>query len=197
MGSLAKIIQVSRLDAATRQLATAIRLYFDDDDPVSVHTLAKAAGEIIDRLCGLNGTLAMRAHMLETIVPDKRRYVADKLNEAANAFKHASSKKPDRAPIEFSDDQNFFAILMAVDGLRLLGVDLTEAKCFGGWVRLVEPGLVLTPLEPAMLATAERLLGDITNQSRAVQKAVGRDALHLAKTGKLPPMGTASQDQTK
>jgi hypothetical protein len=186
MASVASIIHVSRLDAATRQLATAIRLYFEDDDPVSVHTLAKAAGEIIDRLCELNRTPAMRADMLEMIVPDKRRYVADKLNEAANAFKHASSKKPDKTPIEFSDDQNFFAILMAVDGLRLLGVDLVETKHFGGWVRLVEPGLMLNPTEPAVLAAIERIFGDITNQPRAAQKAVARDALHLAKTGKLP-----------
>jgi hypothetical protein len=186
MASDASIIHVSRLDAATRQLATAIRLYYDDGDPVSVHTLAKAAGEIIDRLCELNGTPAMRADMLEMIVPDKRRHVADKLNEAANAFKHASSKKPDKTPIEFSDEQNFFAILMAVDGLRLLGVDLIEAKSFGAWVRLVEPDMMLNPTEPAKLATIERLFGDITNQSRAAQKVVARDMLHLVKTGKLP-----------
>jgi hypothetical protein len=44
-------MKITKLDAAKRQLATAIRLYFEDRDPVSVHTLVMAAGEIIDRLC--------------------------------------------------------------------------------------------------------------------------------------------------
>jgi hypothetical protein len=119
-------------------------------------------------------------------VPDRRRYVGDKLNEAANAFKHASSKKPDKTPIEFSDELNLFTILMAVDGLRLLGVDLIEARSFGGWVRLVEPELVLTPMDPSMLAAIERLFGEVSSLPRAAHKKFGRDALHLAKTGKLP-----------
>jgi hypothetical protein len=33
-----KEFKVSKLDAAKRQLETAIRLYFSDGDPVSIHT---------------------------------------------------------------------------------------------------------------------------------------------------------------
>ena len=40
-------ITLSKLDAATRQLSTAIELWFDERDAVSVHTLAFAAYEII------------------------------------------------------------------------------------------------------------------------------------------------------
>lgn len=41
--------KISALDAAVAQLRTAVRLYFEDNDPLSVHTLVKAAGELIDR----------------------------------------------------------------------------------------------------------------------------------------------------
>lgn len=39
--------KVSKLDAAKRQLGTAIRLYFSDGDPVSIHTLTAAAYNIL------------------------------------------------------------------------------------------------------------------------------------------------------
>ena len=42
---------LTKLDVAHRQLAVAIRLFFDDQDPVSVYTLAANAWEIVDKLC--------------------------------------------------------------------------------------------------------------------------------------------------
>jgi hypothetical protein len=38
---------VSKLEAANRQLCTAIRMFFADDDAVAVHTLACAAREFM------------------------------------------------------------------------------------------------------------------------------------------------------
>jgi hypothetical protein len=43
-------IHLSKLDAARRQLKVAIRLLFDEDDPVAVHTLVGAASVIITDL---------------------------------------------------------------------------------------------------------------------------------------------------
>lgn len=45
-----KKLKISKLDAAKRQLETAIRLYFNSADPVSIHTLACAAHSIISDL---------------------------------------------------------------------------------------------------------------------------------------------------
>lgn len=85
--------KVTALEAALLQLKTAIRLYFEDDDPVSVHTLVKAAGEVIDRMCRENGTPSMRDDLLNEVVQHRRKEIADKLNANANFFKHAD--KPD------------------------------------------------------------------------------------------------------
>jgi hypothetical protein len=38
---------ITKLDAARRQLATAIELWFTDGDTVSIHTLAVAAHQLI------------------------------------------------------------------------------------------------------------------------------------------------------
>ena len=44
------ILPVSKFDAARRQLETAIRLYFFQGDPISIHTLASAAAQILHDL---------------------------------------------------------------------------------------------------------------------------------------------------
>jgi hypothetical protein len=45
-----KKLSITKLDAARRQLETAITLWFHDADPVSVHTLAMAAHGILRAL---------------------------------------------------------------------------------------------------------------------------------------------------
>ena len=40
-------LTIPKLDAAKRQLETAIRLYFSSADPVAVHTLTAAAYNVI------------------------------------------------------------------------------------------------------------------------------------------------------
>jgi hypothetical protein len=43
-------LTITKLEAARRQLGTAIVLWFNDDDPVSIHTLVCAAYEIVHTL---------------------------------------------------------------------------------------------------------------------------------------------------
>jgi hypothetical protein len=47
-------IKVSKLNAAKRQLETAIRLYFNDADPVSIHTLTGASHAVLTYLAKKN-----------------------------------------------------------------------------------------------------------------------------------------------
>jgi hypothetical protein len=60
MDEIAPAIRIGKMDAAHRQLKAAIRLWFADEDPVAVHTLAAASHEIILALfkkSGLSGLL--------------------------------------------------------------------------------------------------------------------------------------------
>jgi len=50
-------LHINKLDAAKRQLRAAIRLWFDDGDPVAIHTLAHASHEIIHSLFKKKGLL--------------------------------------------------------------------------------------------------------------------------------------------
>jgi hypothetical protein len=47
---------VSKIEAALRQLETAIQLYFSDGDPISVHTLTAAAYNVLRDVTARTGT---------------------------------------------------------------------------------------------------------------------------------------------
>jgi hypothetical protein len=89
-------IKISRLEAARRQLDTAIRLYFTNGDPISIHTLAAAAFEIlkdVDRHGPNTGTFYDSVENVVTPGLEKQAIIA--MREAQNFFKHAQ-QEPDK-----------------------------------------------------------------------------------------------------
>jgi hypothetical protein len=54
-------VPLTKIDAARRQLATAIRFFFNGGDSVSVLSLAANAWEVIDALCTRDGLTSMSA----------------------------------------------------------------------------------------------------------------------------------------
>jgi hypothetical protein len=80
-------MNISKLDAARRQLETAAVLYFHEGDPVSIHTLTSAAYEVLRTLN--IGPPMIKDMLAEYIRPERIKEIRDKLNEAQNFFKHA------------------------------------------------------------------------------------------------------------
>jgi len=80
-------VKVSKVDAARRQLETAVTLYFHEGDPVSIHTLTCAAYEVLRRIN--KGTPMIKDWMKDYIKPEYVKKFGSKLNEAQNFFKHA------------------------------------------------------------------------------------------------------------
>ena len=82
--------QVSKLDAARRQLETAVRLYFAEADPVSIHTLTAAAYQVLSDINRARGGSPMLKEQAPTWVQaDLQDAARRRLNEAQNFFKHA------------------------------------------------------------------------------------------------------------
>ena len=175
-------MDVSKIDAATAQIKTAIRLYFEDRDPISVHTLATAAGEIIALICKARGIASMRADFLSNIRPERQKEIIDALNKARNFFKHADQGDPNEILKDFTDDRNFIALIFVCNDLELLGIALPEARMFGAWVSIVEPQLK----QGKIPADIRAIFGDIEKRPRAEQKKIGWDAIHYQIYGKLP-----------
>lgn len=102
---------LTKFEVAARQLQTAIRLFFNNEDPVSVHTLACASREIFEKS---SGKLTKRKALdgLATIVPALLNpNIFSILNIKRNFFKHVQDNPFET--IEFSDTENDLHLFMA------------------------------------------------------------------------------------
>ena len=128
------VVTISKLDAASRQLDSAIRMLFTGGDAVSIHTLtASAANVFFDVAEKRNGAVSWRAWMAEDSNLTQRE-VKGTLHKSWNFFKHADHDPEgilDFDPRE-SEDLMFMAVLQCGD----LGRPTTHAmQVFQLWPR--------------------------------------------------------------
>jgi len=133
------MIRLTKLDAAQSQLRTAIRLFFEEHDPVSIRTLASAAQEVFRGLIKARGIPSPSIKDTDRIPDDKRGLWIKAVNRESTFFKHADTD-PD-AVLDFDPDFVQFIIL---DGC-LMCSKLTDGKIprectvFGHWFILKNP----------------------------------------------------------
>jgi hypothetical protein len=151
MANTGVLHQVTKLDAAQRQLQTAIRMWFDDEDYVSAHTLAYAAYEIIHAVSKAKnpnrGDLLLDSSQVK---PEKRKEFNQVFREAANFFKHAD-RDPD-ATIEFSPGLTELFIYYAIKGLETCSVTPAhELTVFMFWLMVRSPNILTKSAEEAII----------------------------------------------
>ena len=102
-------IEITKFKAAESQLITAIDLYFRNGDPVSIHTLARSAHEVLDGLCKYRklDRGIIEQGVAEFVKPEFKKMVFQKVSEARNFFKHAD-KDPDGVLSWNSDVSTYF-----------------------------------------------------------------------------------------
>jgi hypothetical protein len=82
---LPQVFLVTNQSAAGTQLETAIRLWFEEKDPSSIHTLAIAVQGILNQMCKEKG---VRASQLNELVESKPPAIRKRFRSAQNLFKH-------------------------------------------------------------------------------------------------------------
>ena len=106
-------IYVSKLDAARRQLETAITLYFASADFVSIHALAYAAFNITRSLCDrFDDPESFTSWVNSNVVDSQKKELWQRLSIAGNFFKHAD--KDPTAVLEYYPDQYELFMIYAV-----------------------------------------------------------------------------------
>ena len=121
---------VSKLDAARRQLSTAISLFLREQDTVSTHTLTAAGHQILRNLAKLRGISSLIKDNPH-VRPERRAEFIAAVNEAENFFKHAD-RDPD-AVLEFRPAQTEYLLQDAV----LLYHQLAGRHFYNGTVYLI------------------------------------------------------------
>ncbi len=174
---------ISKVQAAERQLRLAIQLFFERRDPVAIETLAYAASTVLRDIGGHRGVEAPLRDS-EIIRPERKTEWISALNRAANFFKHAD-KDPD-GTLEFRTDVVPLTILEAADMLgRVAHRWVPETLVFFSWFVRKHPDLLrpdaVTPEIAAALAS-DVDLDDFDTLREAFQKLCKSE-----KAGRWPP----------
>src|ERR1700730_15650904 len=93
-------LRISKIEAARRQLDSAIELWFLDKDEVSVHTLAAAAYQLVHDLKEHKGLARELLYDSAMIKDEYRKQWIKVIKKPMNFFKHADND-PEEA-LEFS-----------------------------------------------------------------------------------------------
>jgi hypothetical protein len=135
-------MRIGKLDAARRQLRTAITLWFNGGDPVSVHTLAFAAYEIIHAISEKRDPSRRDLLFDSALVKDEyRKEFNAMLKRHANFFKHAN--RDGDSVIDFNPELSKLFILFAITGRRLCGESASdEESAFLWWLQIHEADLL-------------------------------------------------------
>jgi hypothetical protein len=131
-------VTLDKVEVARRQLGTALALFLDDLDPVSVHTLARAGCEIAEHLAELAGAAPFFSD--KKFALDEIKALRRFQHQYANAFKHAlkRDRKTPRDDAEvfarFSDQRNDDDLFIGwTDYVKATGVLPVEAQAFQLW----------------------------------------------------------------
>jgi hypothetical protein len=124
-----EVVVVDKLEAARRQLETAIALFFDNGDPVSIHTLVRAAHDIIRDLNECADGEPMIAEGCSDLV-----------RRPANYFKHADRKGDPDSFLEFKPVVNLHWMFSAVWTLeKISGEKVSSFIAIQEWFALLVP----------------------------------------------------------
>jgi hypothetical protein len=188
------------LEAANRQLCTAIRLFFADDDAVAVHTLACAAGEIYEKRSKKAGNDLM-FDFVKKGNPDAGINLREALNQPRNFFKHGPSSHGGASlseGIEFEDSMNDFALLTAChDCIQLCSPNQpSEVGAYYYWYFAVKPDDETVAASDsntksndtrALQKRIDQYYPGLRTASRAVKKRFGASLLNATVAGHFVP----------
>ena len=132
-------ITLSKLDAARRQLETAVNLWFEERDAVSIHTLAAAAHRVVHDVAthrGGGAFLLDHVRLAEWGYDPKAFKKA--LRHAETFFKHAEND-PDET-YTFSGNQTEFILASAIECFHGLVAERSPVLAlFMGWLHFRHP----------------------------------------------------------
>jgi len=137
-------LQVSKLDAARRQLEGAITLYFNWGDPISIHTLAAASRNVLANLCEhrqIRPDFLLEKMMDDFVRPEHIKMFYARIRQGENFFKHA-----DRDPEETLKFNPAHSELILLEGTEVYFALTQEhpplLRAYRGWWVLNNRGMI-------------------------------------------------------
>ena len=138
-------MKLDKTEIARRQLGTALAMFLEDSDPVSVNTLACAGCEIAEYLTRKAGEEPFSTHALLTFPDLNIDKIRQLQNQYWNAFKHAQTRggieREDSELLErFGDEVNDHTLFVGWhDYMLAVGALPMEAQIFQAWYFALYP----------------------------------------------------------
>jgi hypothetical protein len=185
---------IGKIQAAERQLDTAIRLFFENIDHLSSYTLAAASREITDDLCekkthelfqqefarlgdALEVRLSFREEMKIYVKEEYYKEAMKLFRKRQNFLKHAD-EDPDGEIEDLAARELAFVILFTVKNFVLLELRLTPAmSVFLHWFGAAEPQILKEPKKPAK----DNYLKNVEEWRRNIQDLYGVEAFKIMR----------------
>ena len=135
-------LRTNKLDAARRQTDAAIRMFFANEDPFAIYTIAAAAERILRDIAEKRGISQWHEEVKRLIRPGMEKKFWAASNKAANFLKHADSDSDEILEVE--EEINDLAILSCCVYYTSLGFQATaEMRGFFSWHSIMYPELLL------------------------------------------------------
>lgn len=168
---------LTKIDVARRQLVTAIRLFFDCGDSVSVFSLAANAWEVIDTLCN-KANVSSLSNQTREYVPKGADLKFNYINSPyRNFFKHAD-RDPDGVLPAFEESAVDSIIFLGVeDYIRLVRRSPLEIQVFQLWYLATNPQKLSAESLKEILESLEFAFPKICELPRREQILMGRKVL--------------------
>ena len=159
-------IQSTKLDAARRQLETAISLLFSGGDAISTHTLTYASFGLLKDVAACRGESTVLAAAEAMAAAGKNGEFWKGFNRAGNFFKHAN-RDPDAVLVGMPEEENeaLISIALAIyDGLGC--IKSPELQAFGLWWSCINFHSIEDVREPFISWLSARPSGHVRRRHR-------------------------------
>ena len=167
-----------KIDAARRQLGTALALYLRDQDPFSVHVLASGGAELAEGFIEELGAKPLRDFALDTWPGVTARDYYEQKKRFVNPMKHYKDfrgrvRDDDEALTEFTDEHNDAILFDGWSNYSIAGhASPVEAQVYLAWFMALTPWKFPMDEEPAQRVryALSREFPNLTVRSRQGQK---------------------------
>lgn len=135
-------IKVGKIEVARRQIELSIRLLFQNEDPIGVHTLTAAGFRILHDLGRLKPNSQINEYLKKIIKPGMEGKFWQRFNRAANFFKHAERDPADILE-NVQEEANDVLILFACFYYKDIGYQWTlQMVAFVTWYMVLHPEII-------------------------------------------------------
>ena len=169
------------LIVARSQLLTAIDLFFNDRDPVSVHALAGNSREILESVCKLAAVEPVTELFLRGHPNKSKKEVCAALNLYRNCFRQVGKTWEERRSEQvilnqFDDSKNEYLLYVCVeDYLKLRGSCPFPMQVLHAWVCALHDDLIACPYSRQKFI---HLFPGLSQMNRYQQKRVALGLIH-------------------